>query len=557
VTVMPHRECDLVMKGGITSGVVYAGAIVELAREFRLRSVGGTSAGAIGAAVAAAAEYARSRDRRPDMTDRLQPLIEDLTTPGHFAALLQPFRAGRPALAVMLALLRQERGPVLRGLAALWRVVWARWWLPVLTAATAAWAVWGLLGQERLSGPATAALVTLVVLVALVAATVLPAALLARAVWKGLGRPEDRFGLCSGISTGSRPALTDWLHTTIQGIAGLPESEPLTFAHLDEAQIELVMISTDLASARPVRLPLDRWGQTGWWYDPDELEGLFPPPVCAYLKDLPGELDEQGLRRLPDRELPVIVALRMSLSVPLLLACVPLYPAVRGSRPSRAQRSWFTDGGVTSNFPIHFFDAWLPRRPTFGIDLVPVASPDVPRIHLPGLDEPPAPRWEDVDGPVALVRQVVDSAQNWRDTAQAELPGYRDRICQVRLYPGEGGLHVNMPPAGIQELIDAGAAAGRAFVQDFDDQRLLGHQVGRYLVLARQLQDNLDELRPTFDLLSPTLNAGLPANPAYDPPFERRTLTAMWHLLWAAAISPQPRGVDVSPPPVIRIGPRA
>ena len=26
---------------------------------------------------------------------------------------------------------------------------------------------------------------------------------------------------------------------------------------------------------------------------------------------------------------------------------------------------------LTSNFPIHFFDAPLPRRPTFGINLVP------------------------------------------------------------------------------------------------------------------------------------------------------------------------------------------
>ena len=44
------RTCDLVMKGGITSGVVYAGAIAELGRAFRFKRIGGTSAGAIGAA---------------------------------------------------------------------------------------------------------------------------------------------------------------------------------------------------------------------------------------------------------------------------------------------------------------------------------------------------------------------------------------------------------------------------------------------------------------------------------------------------------------------------
>ena len=37
-------ECDLVMKGGITSGVVYPLAIVEISRAFRLKCIGGASA---------------------------------------------------------------------------------------------------------------------------------------------------------------------------------------------------------------------------------------------------------------------------------------------------------------------------------------------------------------------------------------------------------------------------------------------------------------------------------------------------------------------------------
>src|SRR5947199_281012 len=45
--------------GCATSGVVYPLAITELAKEFRFVNVGGTSAGAIAAALTAAAEYAR------------------------------------------------------------------------------------------------------------------------------------------------------------------------------------------------------------------------------------------------------------------------------------------------------------------------------------------------------------------------------------------------------------------------------------------------------------------------------------------------------------------
>jgi hypothetical protein len=37
----PDLECDIVMKGGITSGVIYPLAVCELAQTYRLRSVGG------------------------------------------------------------------------------------------------------------------------------------------------------------------------------------------------------------------------------------------------------------------------------------------------------------------------------------------------------------------------------------------------------------------------------------------------------------------------------------------------------------------------------------
>src|SRR5438874_11437292 len=57
----PAQECGIVMKGGITSGVVYPLAACELAKSYRFRRVGGTSAGAIAAAATAAAEYGRWR----------------------------------------------------------------------------------------------------------------------------------------------------------------------------------------------------------------------------------------------------------------------------------------------------------------------------------------------------------------------------------------------------------------------------------------------------------------------------------------------------------------
>jgi Patatin-like phospholipase len=57
------KECDLVMKGGITSGVVYPSAVRQLSTTHRFRNIGGASVGAIAAAMTAAAEYGRQAGR--------------------------------------------------------------------------------------------------------------------------------------------------------------------------------------------------------------------------------------------------------------------------------------------------------------------------------------------------------------------------------------------------------------------------------------------------------------------------------------------------------------
>ena len=50
----PAESCDVIMKGGITSAVVYPRALCEFAKTYRLHGLGGTSAGAIGAGISQA-----------------------------------------------------------------------------------------------------------------------------------------------------------------------------------------------------------------------------------------------------------------------------------------------------------------------------------------------------------------------------------------------------------------------------------------------------------------------------------------------------------------------
>jgi len=294
------------------------------------------------------------------------------------------------------------------------------------------------------------------------------------------------------------------------------------------------------------------------------MAALFPAAVCGHLEALACGERAAGLRRLPAAELPVIVALRMSLGVPLLLSAVPLVRRHRAADGRvEPRRHWLVDGGVTSNFPIHFFDAWLPQRPTFAFDLRSESPPGAERVHLPAPDDPAPSRWTDVRGAVGVLRQAASAAQNWRDTAQAELPGYRDRVCEVRLRSGEGGIHINLPPVTAWELVAVGDRAGAEFVEKFDDRRLARHQGARYVLLMRLLQGGLSDFGAAFKAVGRRLDGNLPASCAYRPPFPERARHATESLLAVAARwRRNPGGVDfddgieADPPPAMRVGPR-
>ncbi len=59
--MIDRLQCDIVLRGGIASGIVYPRAIAKLAETYDFRSVGGSSAGAIAAAWTAATALAAKR----------------------------------------------------------------------------------------------------------------------------------------------------------------------------------------------------------------------------------------------------------------------------------------------------------------------------------------------------------------------------------------------------------------------------------------------------------------------------------------------------------------
>jgi len=484
-----ENECDLVMKGGITSGVIYPLAVCQLAATRRLRSVGGTSAGAIAAAGAAAAEYGRDAGAGPSgRADVGYPRLASL--PNKLAAtdgrhttlfhLFQPQPVTR-ALYRLLSVWISGGGKGTRVFRSVIPAIGALLPLPALVgigvpAALMVWAamsssVWGIVlsGVLLIIGLVTAAL----------------SSVMCR-VFRNL--PANQFGLCSGMAppNSARPALTTWLADEFDAMAGLDEaSAPLTFGLLKEKDIELAMLTTDLSTGTQNQLPFQ---SRVWAFKPQEFEDLFPKRIVDHLvAHAPDAAQDEVFQRfwgegycpLPKPEdLPVIVAVRMSLSFPVLLASIPLYAIDYTVSESHVARHRFSDGGITSNFPIHFFDSAVPSRPTFGINLVkvPEVYPDQERnVLLPpdNGDGMQAPTVEITSVP-QFAKSLLNTVQNWADSMQTRVPGYRGRIVAVNHTKKEGGMNLDMGSTVVSTLAIRGQYAGKATDGfDFDNHRWL------------------------------------------------------------------------------------
>src|ERR1017187_8001002 len=85
------KFCDLIMKGGITSGVVYPRLIATLSKSYVFKNIGGSSAGAIAAAGAAAAEYRRQTQNSDAGFSKLSLLPKELGEPAKGRGATQSF----------------------------------------------------------------------------------------------------------------------------------------------------------------------------------------------------------------------------------------------------------------------------------------------------------------------------------------------------------------------------------------------------------------------------------------------------------------------------------
>lgn len=555
-------ECDLVMKGGITSGVVYPLAIAEISKAFRLRNIGGTSAGAIAAAAAAAAELGRQRHLGGNIRDDPDGFGEIEKLPAHLCAESQDKRGTkllaffkpkaelRPIFKLLTGMLAVKGGgaramALITGAVAQYKLAAFAglfvgsvplWFLPFDRSTLPAW-IW-------------TAVFALLLAVALAARQAL------RAV--GTGLPRHYFGICSGMpgkdDEAPDEALTEWLSRYFDRLSGQEQAypdqrKPLTFGDLKKHGINLEVMTTCLTMWRPFRLPFrdDQHVRENnvFLFKETEFRELFPEHVVRWMVDHPrpqrsaeesksrfSQLDFTGFSLLPvPDDLPVIVAVRMSLSFPVLLSAIPLYSVDFRKAPpppeekEKPERCWFTDGGIGSNFPIHFFDAPLPTRPTFGLDLGSTEDAEAQRVVFPEKNNdallPYWRRFRDQDGFGAILGflgSVVSVAKDWNHETLSHMPGFRDRIGLIRLTKEEGGLNLTMPAERIARLSDYGRQAGLQFVRRFGDparwapgmQPTAMNWENHQLIRLRLLLASLSEVMANLETASTALAADPP-----------------------------------------------
>jgi hypothetical protein len=308
--------------------------------------------------------------------------------------------------------------------------------------------------------------------------------------------PENYYGLSKVFdprSNSTQAPLVNWLAAFLDQLAGKdPRGAPLTFGDLLSREVNLEMMTSALNHGRPYRLPF-RDPDRIFYYSPDEFRTLFPERIVKHMEDhAPARsgthpVGPAGLRMVafPDAgDLPVVVGTRMSLSFPILIAAVPLYAVdftrpmnqVKGEAPM-AERCWFSDGGLSSNMPIHFFDQPIPRWPTFAINLKdfhPDFQQEKDAVWLPMHNnsgwQTLWTRFEPQESSCSLcgfLGSIVNVLQNWHDNTLSRVPGYRDRMVHVSQRPNEGGLNLRMSSETVERLGDRGRRAAELLIERF------------------------------------------------------------------------------------------
>lgn len=623
------RYCDLVLEGGVINGVVYPGFLMELARKFRFASIGGTSVGAIAAALAVACEYSRRYGRDTGFNEGLRKLPEEL---GEFVdpakqitkirSLFQPMPQVKKLFDFGVELLGnrvtkkpgvygddaaqapppaaqpQSRGQAVKECICIFYKHFRTSWLETSFLGLIFLYLAFIFTTYSLFVPF--GLFFLLLILHYVFAPISNFIGQLQTLLKMQG-----FGMCSGKSIdGKQDALIEWLHAGIQKSASLSFAKPLTFNDIWGApngpidatgnnrahSIEFRAITSCLSHGRIYELPIqDPTARV--FFRLSEFKDFFPDDIIRQLRkvakpidfetdpltyaqryderasdlktqldtatrdklvdsvkeinkrlyNLPiqkkllenlllekelGAADSIDIRELPAGELPILVAARLSFSVPVLFQSVPLLGFNLDMQPEDMSlaRLWFSDGGLGSNLPVTLFDKAFPRWPTFAVKIVEespkranskgVYKSFVPFFHKGGMeDRLIAPTdnsgftkpdqsldWRSF---VKFVFGLYTTTKDGSDRASLRMPNVRNRVVSIFTNDIVGGaLNLMIPPDAIRRLgcsygVNAGLTLTKAYLAQVTLPRYAqvsawtDHRWARFNILVNSLRQHV------------------------------------------------------------------
>lgn len=227
----------------------------------------------------------------------------------------------------------------------------------------------------------------------------------------GLGVVANYFK--RGITRGK--ALTSWIEALLDGAPDRSNGRPpRAFGDLKRT---LRVVGTDLVHSRMV---------------------VFPDDASRYL-------DRNGKPYVPE-EFPLATAVRISAGYPGFFPPIALKDAATGVDGA------LVDGGVTSNLPVFLFDRPQPNHPTWAFRLYSGSQRDRPPSHpIGGL------LW-----PVAMIKDVIDTATNALDSFELHAFGERTIAIPTGNVPT---LDFSLSPEQRELLYESGRTAAKAFFE--------------------------------------------------------------------------------------------
>jgi hypothetical protein len=121
-------------------------------------------------------------------------------------------------------------------------------------------------------------------------------------------------------------------------------------------------------------------------------------------------------------------------------------------------------------------------------------------VELPKPEDDVPPEWRHIQFPdkppqsgavLGMLWAVIATMHDFRDDTQAALPGYRERVAQVRLMSNQGGFNLNMERKTIEAVAKKGETAGDEFRKQFS---MSHHQWVRLRLLVMEFKEKFGQL---------------------------------------------------------------